>query len=56
MKYEIYTTVINSVANNKENAMQVAQRMSIRYGRASVFNEHNKIAVFKGGVKVFEKK
>jgi hypothetical protein len=55
-KFEILTSVINSVENSKENAMQVAQRMSVRYGRASVFNGYTKIAVFKNGTKVFEKK
>ena len=54
-KFEIITSVIDSVENSKESDMQVAQRMSVRYGRASVFNGYTKIAVFKNGTKVFEK-
>ena len=51
MKFEIHTSVITKVVNDKNEAMVQAYRMSLRYGRATVWCDHDKLATYVKGIK-----
>lgn len=50
MKFEIHTSIITKVINDKNEAMETAKKMSIKYGRASVRCGHTRIAMYVKGI------
>ena len=52
MKFEIHTSVITKIENNEKQALITACKLSRKYGRATIWNNHQKLASYKSGVKV----
>ena len=55
MKFEVHTTVITKVEKEENEAMATARKLSLRYGRATVWAGYNKLATYVKGVKRFWK-
>jgi hypothetical protein len=53
MKFEVHTTVITKVEKEEGEAMATARKLSLRYGRATVWAGYNKLATYVKGVKRF---
>lgn len=51
-KFEINTSIISKTVPTFESAKIEAQKLSIKYGRASIYENHNRLAVYKHGIKV----
>lgn len=51
-QFTIHTSLITMMASTEESARAAAKRLSIKYGRARVYSNGQKIAYYNGGVKI----